>query len=65
MFTVHLVCEGAPRIKIGRYAVKSHHDANDRARKEHERVFVKFATGQWRVETVDEQTGKVETWGTV
>jgi len=65
MFTVTLVCEGAPHINLGRYATQSHHDANDRARKEHGRMFKTLATGQWRVEVLDEQTGKVETWGTV
>jgi hypothetical protein len=65
MFTVYLVCDETPRIKLGRYAVKSHHDANDRARKQHERIFVKLATGQWKVETLDEQTGEVQVWGTV
>ncbi len=37
-------------------------DFNDDLRKMHR---MKFATGQWRVETVDEETGEVERWGTV
>lgn len=65
MFTAHLVCEGMPRIKLGCFAVKSHHDACDRAKKKYERIFMKFATGQWKVETRDEETGTVERWGTV
>lgn len=65
MFTAHLVCEGMPRIKLGCFAVKSHHDAHDRAKDKYEKIMKKMQTGQWKVETRDEETGTVEVWGTV
>lgn len=65
MYTAYLCCDDMPRIKLGCYATRSHFDAADRAKEKHEKCLTKMQTGQWKIETVDEQTGKVEVWGTV
>ncbi len=54
MINVYLVDKtNGRRLTLGSFPVDSHHDANNLARKKHERLFQKFETGAWIVKTHD------------